>query len=85
MFKYKRHISIDGLSLPEIASGVKSNKAAIESAMDALKNKRETITDLVTLSCYRYSKEGIEKFFMNPQINELFVESVNFLKTVAGT
>ena len=80
MFKYKRNIFIDGLSLPEIAQAASSSKQSLKTAIDGLKIDQETIRDLVTLSCYRYSKLAIERFFLCPQINELFVENASLLK-----
>ena len=85
MFKYKRNIFIDGLSLPEIAVAAKSSEQSLKRAIDALEENRETIRDLVTLSCYRYSKLAIERFFLYPQINELFVENASLLKTRQST
>jgi hypothetical protein len=85
MFKYKRNIFIDGLSLPEIAVAAKSSEHSLKRAIDALEENRETIRDLVTLSCYRYSKLAIERFFLYPQINELFVENASLLKTRQST
>ena len=54
-------------------------------ALEALNNGHATVYQLLTLTSYLYSKQAMEKLFLCPQITDLFVESVNFLRTMQGT
>jgi hypothetical protein len=66
--------------LPEIALLAKSNEVAKEEAKEALKQGHPSLFHLLTLTCYLYSKEAMERLFLYPQINELFVENAHFFK-----
>ena len=80
MLSRMKHITIDGMTLNKIAKQAKSNDLSKQMAMIALENDDETISDLLTLTCYNYSKLAMERLFLNSKINELFINNSQLLK-----
>ena len=73
------------MTLPQIANLGKGDKTSIAKALIALNKGKETLPQLVTLTCHSYSKLAMERFFFYPTINELFVKNVKFLKNLEGS
>ncbi len=73
------------MSLPELANLGKGDETTIALALEALKKGKETLPQLITLNCHRYSKLAMERFFLYPAINELFVKNIKFLKKLESS
>ncbi len=56
------------MTLPQLANLGKGDETTIALALEALKKGKETLPQLLTLTCHRYSKLAMERFFFYPAL-----------------